>query len=776
MKYLSQATALLLSVFCFSPSLASSSTDTALDYRNHLIPVAQSLGLNAIAFDVPCEKCFVGTDDRIRFSVDFGNEDKEWLKEVSINGVHQSLSWDADSLASDETSTLNVSAPLLSGLGNRNVVLERSIHRYRSRDDVRPGGGYDILYLMSVKILQLENEVLQEPSGFALSFKVRKVSPQPWSGKKISFLCITSKAIETDAMGEIDAKTINFFAEDSYNDFKLIIEHKEDGSHFSFDEALRPEVQSHLSSAVEQDESQFNFPESSEDAEPPFCFDCVEQPAEEPIFNPLNDAASGDEPGFNFPSDAPVSDSPSGEPALDLPEVNHPSNRKLVPEKEHHEQDISELRRLTIEIRKAQKLISEKRRQMRVLTKQDFVPFNLAVNGCDSIGCILRTAIDKLPNFKQFIQGVRSRWSQGSGSQAPLSVYEYERPSHQNETREIWQDFEESGASAHDELDFPASSMPPYLPPPSSEEHDHPHPPPPPPPPFHDLPHGPPHLPFDHHGSWHHAHFFMPGVSLVVIISLLTILFRRIRSRGRANKIESSIHLPIPVTTPTTTPSPSTLQKLFSRYRQPRSTADYDEKRTLILQQEGLLEQHQQAEISQLRLAQHIALEMVEAEEGRARLHYLYNSMPGSFPGPSHSSSQYPGQTAWEPATTHGHSRGYYSTPLHRQQTNQSTTSLSFPPPPQYEAELEGDMMVVDGFMYTPPSGSSGSSGSSNEAESPSASGSEDESEESSVVDCSPRMSCETTGTRWTRNSATRTRTNSEASSRSSGTVRHEVE
>jgi len=45
-------------------------------------------------------------------------------------------------------------------------------------------------------------------------------------------------------------------------------------------------------------------------------------------------------------------------------------------------------------------------------------------------------------------------------------------------------------------------------------------------------------------------------------------------------------------------------------------------------------------------------------------------------------------------------------------------------PPPRYEEEIEGDMTVVDGFRYTPTS--------------------TDDTPDSSVIDCSPRMSCDT--------------------------------
>jgi len=55
-------------------------------------------------------------------------------------------------------------------------------------------------------------------------------------------------------------------------------------------------------------------------------------------------------------------------------------------------------------------------------------------------------------------------------------------------------------------------------------------------------------------------------------------------------------------------------------------------------------------------------------------------------------------------------------------------------PPPQYEEELEGDLQVVDGFRYTPSS-------SSADLDTP----------DSSVVDCSPRMSSDTVRTVLTR-------------------------
>ena len=60
-------------------------------------------------------------------------------------------------------------------------------------------------------------------------------------------------------------------------------------------------------------------------------------------------------------------------------------------------------------------------------------------------------------------------------------------------------------------------------------------------------------------------------------------------------------------------------------------------------------------------------------------------------------------------------------------------------PPPQYEEELEGELAVVDGFQYTPSSSSVDVDVD------------DDNTPDSSVVDCSPRMSCDTGRTVVTR-------------------------
>lgn len=109
-----------------------------------------------------------------------------------------------------------------------------------------------------------------------------------------------------------------------------------------------------------------------------------------------------------------------------------------------------------------------------------------------------------------------------------------------------------------------------------------------------------------------------------------------------------------------------------------------------------------QNEIRDLRRAHEIVGEMVRAEQGRQRLYHEAN-FGSSRPGPIYEIG--------ESSSTSG-SMGVPTLPEYQA------------PPPSYEAELEGEITVVDGFRYTP----------SNTGSTP----------DSSVVDCNSRMSFET--------------------------------
>ena len=121
----------------------------------------------------------------------------------------------------------------------------------------------------------------------------------------------------------------------------------------------------------------------------------------------------------------------------------------------------------------------------------------------------------------------------------------------------------------------------------------------------------------------------------------------------------------------------------------------------MLLEQEGLLEDVMQSEIRTLQNATDLVRDLVRAEEGRARTDL--NAYPS----------------------------GYYSrySPAELEVGVGSSRLSDVPPsyvapPPRYEEELEGELTVVDGFRYTPSN--------------------TDDTPESSIVDCSPRLSFET--------------------------------
>jgi hypothetical protein len=114
-----------------------------------------------------------------------------------------------------------------------------------------------------------------------------------------------------------------------------------------------------------------------------------------------------------------------------------------------------------------------------------------------------------------------------------------------------------------------------------------------------------------------------------------------------------------------------------------------------------------QDEIRALRSAHQLVEEMYDAEEGRSRLYRAANRPGAPLAPPVELGAVAGGNTS---GRRHSTSLSMYSVP-----------------PPLYEEELEGDLTVVDGFQYTPSSSSV-----------------DDDTPDSSVIDCSPRTSCDT--------------------------------
>jgi hypothetical protein len=148
---------------------------------------------------------------------------------------------------------------------------------------------------------------------------------------------------------------------------------------------------------------------------------------------------------------------------------------------------------------------------------------------------------------------------------------------------------------------------------------------------------------------------------------------------------------------------------------------DYEEKRALIQEQEGVLEDAMQEEIRQLRIAHNIVNDLVrEAEEGRAVGQAPCNCHHASHPYSPSLASTYPTSAPSD----------IPSRPLSR--TDSLPSYRSDPPsePPNYESEVDMSEVVANGFRQY----SSYTTSETNSHWTP----------DSSVIDVSPRPSAET--------------------------------
>ena len=151
---------------------------------------------------------------------------------------------------------------------------------------------------------------------------------------------------------------------------------------------------------------------------------------------------------------------------------------------------------------------------------------------------------------------------------------------------------------------------------------------------------------------------------------------------------------------------------------------DYEEKRALSSEQEGVLEDAMQEEIRQLRVAHEVVNDLVrDAEEGRALNHAPCNCrrQPPRPYSPSVASTYPPTSLPETP-----------SRPLSRTESLPSYRSDTPTEPPSYESEVDMSEAVANGFRQYTAAASTTSEISSHWTA------------DSSVVDVSPRPSAET--------------------------------
>jgi hypothetical protein len=151
---------------------------------------------------------------------------------------------------------------------------------------------------------------------------------------------------------------------------------------------------------------------------------------------------------------------------------------------------------------------------------------------------------------------------------------------------------------------------------------------------------------------------------------------------------------------------------------------DYEEKRSLIQEQEGVLEDAMQAEIRQLRAAHDVVNDLVrDAEEGRVINHAPCNCHHPRAPVSYASYS--PSLASTYPPTS------IPSRPLSRTDSLPSYRSNPSSEPPNYESEVDMSQVVANGFRQYRSSNAASETTSH-------------WTPESSVVDVSPRPSAET--------------------------------
>lgn len=420
--------------------------------------------------------------------------------------------------------------------------------------------------------------------------------------------------------------------------------------------------------------------------------------------------------------------------------------------------------------------IHERQREIDRLIKQDFRQLTSALKSCRGIKCVFKTTLRKVPQIAHSIsnrfrrpQPKELKLDGGIHKQGDdclmyfdenqcdekhtdvfvnlLEVGSLQAPTNENEEPHspptLPPDIHQSAPPSRPETEVPSEQGPPsdhdmsppsnhgppptnHGPPPHHENSPPPnHPPPPhrhdemgPPRHRHGGPNGFPVTHFDHH----HHHGPPPIVKAIILcvilftIAAFTFRFVRIRTSifrnptrraDRACRREERRNR----CTHRRAAAQHRLTQLWSRYRRASNSDDYDEKRALILEQEGVLEDAMQGELQTLRSAQEIVDDLYSAEEGRSRLYHQANRPRAPA-----------AELDAEGSSSATHAR-IDSLPMYGL------------PPPRYEEELEGDMTVVDGFQYSPSTTTA------------------DDTPDSSVVDCSPRMSCDTGRTTITRNS-----------------------
>ena len=367
--------------------------------------------------------------------------------------------------------------------------------------------------------------------------------------------------------------------------------------------------------------------------------------------------------------------------------------------------EIQQLRALRAQSREIHRQIREQRRKIRHLLHHDWRTFKTDLKSCDGIKCLLSMIWQKGPRMVHYISfHLRHplRWHRHRPSDA-FGV----RPS-----------FNSSGEHPQSNP-FRSSTQP------SSST-----PPTPPNEPTTPLPSGSsgdaqaspisPATPIDdHYGSTHRQDFHhnlrrdsffhtsravkFSGL-IMSLVALFSLIYRKLRRNPRVKREwDTRREERANRAAYRRAACRYRMSTWWNRFRQPQSSGDYEEKRSLIVQQEGILESRMQTEIQGLRIAHEVVNDFIRAEE-EGRLRGDPVEIDGRSIGGSSILPRYRPSSAFTPSVT-------------------TSSASSTTAPPSYDADI-GNSSIADGFQYTPSATES--------------------TPDSSVVDCSPRASQDT--------------------------------
>ncbi|KAF2450965.1 hypothetical protein P171DRAFT_427233 [Karstenula rhodostoma CBS 690.94] len=387
-----------------------------------------------------------------------------------------------------------------------------------------------------------------------------------------------------------------------------------------------------------------------------------------------------------------------------------------LPGHAHLEDDIHELRALEAEAGRLREAIAEKKKYIDSQVKKEAQSFKEELRKCDNITCVAKT----------IASGARGAWRILYIHLRPNPHHHHGPPSMGHPKDDGFHQVWRAGNNKQGNIKIQSDDAPPPPPPPHHDDSGLPPPPPPPPHSHHGAPRMPaPDSPF--------------VISLEIVMGLLccgcivTVIRHRCSSLRTRTERAAAREERLTQREYRRAARRHAIRKWWcGNWRDQERMDDYEEKRSLIQHQEGVLEDAMQEEIRQLRAAHGIVNDLVSsAEEGRV-VTYPHNYHPYSH---SHSHNPLP-QPPYSPLST---ASTYPPTsipelpsrPLSRTDSLPGYRSDASASPPAYEEDDDVSDAVANGFRHYPSTVSTASSSSR-------------WTPDSSIIDVSPRPSAET--------------------------------